>query len=93
MGELARGNLDTHVPNADQKDEIGKFAEAMTTFKNQLAAAEAAKAEQTRVIVSSIGTGLDHLAKGVRDPDGNIISFVQYPPPATVAEPRDTAST
>ena len=64
MGELARGNLDTHVPNSDQQDEIGKLAEAMTSFKNQLAAAEEAKAEQTRIIVSSIGTGLDHLAKG-----------------------------
>jgi methyl-accepting chemotaxis protein len=64
MSELARGNLNAHVPHADQMDEIGKLAEAMTTFKNQLAAAEEAKAEQTQVIVSSIGAGLDHLAKG-----------------------------
>ncbi|GAA0530855.1 methyl-accepting chemotaxis protein [Rhizomicrobium palustre] len=64
MGELARGNLATHVPHADQQDEIGKLAEAMTTFKNQLAAAERSKAEQTEAIISSIGIGLDHLAKG-----------------------------
>jgi methyl-accepting chemotaxis protein len=64
MSELARGNLNTHVPHADQQDEIGKLAEVMTTFKNQLAAAERAKEEQTQVIVSSIGAGLDHLAKG-----------------------------
>jgi methyl-accepting chemotaxis protein len=64
MGELARGNLNAHVPNADQADEIGKLAEAMTSFKNQLAAAERAKEEQTQLIVSSIGTGLDYLAKG-----------------------------
>jgi methyl-accepting chemotaxis protein len=64
MGELARGNLNAHVPHADQHDEIGKLAETMTTFKNQLAQAEEAKAEQTRIIVSSIGAGLDHLAKG-----------------------------
>jgi methyl-accepting chemotaxis protein len=64
MGELARGNLNAHVPHADQQDEIGKLAETMTAFKNQLAAAEQAKEEQTQVIVSSIGTGLDHLAKG-----------------------------
>jgi methyl-accepting chemotaxis protein len=64
MGELARGNLAAHVPHADQQDEIGKLAETMTTFKNQLAEAERAKEEQTQVIVSSIGTGLDHLAKG-----------------------------
>ena len=65
MGELARGHLDAHVPHADQQDEIGKLAEAMTSFKNQLAAAERSKQEQTQVIVESIGTGLDQLAKGI----------------------------
>jgi methyl-accepting chemotaxis protein len=64
MGELANGNLAVHVPHADQQDEIGKLAEAMTSFKNQLADAERAKEEQTQTIVASIGTGLDHLAKG-----------------------------
>jgi methyl-accepting chemotaxis protein len=64
MEELASGKLDAHVPHADQEDEIGKLAGAMTTFKNQLAAAERSKAEQTETIVTSIGAGLDHLAKG-----------------------------
>jgi methyl-accepting chemotaxis protein len=36
----------------------------MNAFKNQLAAAERSKAEQTEIIVSSVGTGLDYLAKG-----------------------------
>jgi len=64
MGQLADGKLDVHVPNADQHDEIGKLAEAMTAFKNQLAAAEKSKVEQTQTIVSSVGAGLDALAKG-----------------------------
>jgi methyl-accepting chemotaxis protein len=64
MGELAAGKLDAYVPHADQQDEIGKLAGAMTGFKNQLVAAERSKSEQTQTIVSSIGTGLDHLAKG-----------------------------
>jgi methyl-accepting chemotaxis protein len=64
MGELAAGKLDAHVPNSDQQDEIGKLAEAMTAFKNQLAAAERSKAEQTRLIVDSIGTGLSEIAQG-----------------------------
>jgi methyl-accepting chemotaxis protein len=64
MGDLAHGKLDTFVPHADQKDEIGKLADAMTTFKDQLAAAERSKAEQTQIIVSSVGAGLEHLAKG-----------------------------
>jgi methyl-accepting chemotaxis protein len=64
MGELAAGHLNAFVPCTDQKDEIGKLAAAMTTFKDQLAAAERSKAEQTETIVSSIGTGLEHLAKG-----------------------------
>jgi len=64
MGQLAQGNLDTHVPCSDQQDEIGQLAEAMTAFKNQLAAAERAKAEQTKIIVDSIGAGLAKLAQG-----------------------------
>jgi methyl-accepting chemotaxis protein len=64
MSELANGNLMAHVPHADQQDEIGKLAEAMTTFKNQLAAAEQSKAEQTKLIVESIGAGLAEIAKG-----------------------------
>jgi methyl-accepting chemotaxis protein len=64
MSELAQGKLDAHVPHADQEDEIGKLAEAMTSFKTQMANAERAKQEQTDTIVSSIGAGLDCLAKG-----------------------------
>jgi methyl-accepting chemotaxis protein len=64
MSELAAGNLDTEIPHADQVDEVGKLAEAMIAFKDQLANAEQAKAEQTHLIVSSVGAGLDHLAKG-----------------------------
>jgi methyl-accepting chemotaxis protein len=64
MGELAGGNLNAEVPNADQLDEIGQLAGAMSAFKDQLKAAERSKAEQTEVIVSSIGAGLSHLAHG-----------------------------
>jgi methyl-accepting chemotaxis protein len=64
MDELAGGNLQAHVPNADQQDEIGHLAGSMTAFKNQLVAAERSKAEQTELIVGSIGTGLENLAKG-----------------------------
>ena len=64
MGELASGRLDADVPHANRRDEIGQLAAAMTTFQKQLASAERAKAEQTELIVASIGTGLDRLAKG-----------------------------
>ena len=64
MGELAGGNLEAAVPCADQADEIGELAAAMTSFKNQLAEAERAKEIQTREIVASIGDGLARLAEG-----------------------------
>lgn len=64
MQQLAAGHLDAEVPHADQKDETGQLAAAMTAFKNQLMAAERSKAEQTEIIVSSVGAGLDHLTKG-----------------------------
>jgi methyl-accepting chemotaxis protein len=61
---LAGGNLEVEIPAAKRKDEIGKLAGAMKAFKDQLAAAERSKSEQTEIIVSSIGSGLDSLAKG-----------------------------
>ena len=64
MTALSEGNLDTDVQVEDREDEIGKLAKAITGFKNQLAAAERSKAEQTEIIVSSVGTGLDALASG-----------------------------
>jgi methyl-accepting chemotaxis protein len=64
MGELAAGHLEAPVPHADRDDEVGKLAGTMTTFKNQLVAAERSKAEQIEIIVGSIGTGLEQLAKG-----------------------------
>ena len=64
MDELAKGNLDAHIPHADQEDEIGRLAGSMAAFKGQLAAAERSKAEQTAVIVDSIGAGLARMAEG-----------------------------
>lgn len=64
MGALASGRTDVTVPHADQEDEIGKLASAMTAFKNRIAAADQAKEEQTTLIVSSIGKGLEHLSQG-----------------------------
>ncbi|MGB8600570.1 MAG: HAMP domain-containing methyl-accepting chemotaxis protein, partial [Rhizomicrobium sp.] len=55
MDELARGNLNVHVPNADQQDEIGKLAGTMSTFKDKLLAAkkEREKAEADRVAAAA----------------------------------------
>ncbi|WP_294236056.1 methyl-accepting chemotaxis protein [uncultured Sphingomonas sp.] len=64
MGELAAGNMQVHVPDADRQDEVGDLASAMTKFRDQLMAAERAKAEQTTLIVDSIGRALSSLAKG-----------------------------
>jgi methyl-accepting chemotaxis protein len=64
VGAMAGGRRDVTIPHAEQKDEIGKLATSMASFNRQLVAAEEAKEEQTREIVSSIGTGLDHLARG-----------------------------
>lgn len=64
MDELAKGNTGVHIPHADQADEIGCLAGSMAAFKEQLAAAERAKAEQTAIIVQSIGAGLARLSDG-----------------------------
>ncbi|MEH3040361.1 MAG: methyl-accepting chemotaxis protein [Sphingomonas paucimobilis] len=64
MGKLADGDLAAAVPVADRRDEVGGLATAMTSFRDQLASAEAAKQQQTELIVGSVGNGLDALARG-----------------------------
>jgi len=64
MGKLATGDLSVDVPASNRRDEIGQLASAMKAFKDQLAAAERSKTEQTETIVGSVGAGLSALAKG-----------------------------
>ncbi|HVJ03571.1 MAG TPA: methyl-accepting chemotaxis protein [Sphingomonas sp.] len=64
MRELGAGKLQVDIPSTGRDDELGDMAQAMESFRAQLDAAEAAKAAQTRLIVDSIGTGLDALAEG-----------------------------
>lgn len=52
------------VPDSDRADEVGALAKALGGLRDQLAAAERAKAEQTALIVESIGKGLSGLAEG-----------------------------
>ena len=64
LGELAHGNMNAAVPIEDRTDEVGALAAAMRGLRDQLAAAEEAKQEQTALIVASVGTGLSGLAGG-----------------------------
>jgi methyl-accepting chemotaxis protein len=64
MRELGTGNLKLAIPFTDRTDELGDMAKAMEAFRGQLDAAEAAKEAQTRLIVDSLGKGLDQLALG-----------------------------
>jgi methyl-accepting chemotaxis protein len=64
MGELAAGNMHVEVPVDPRADEVGDLAKAMASFRDQLCAAEQSKAAQTELLVSSIGAGLDRLARG-----------------------------
>ncbi len=64
LTDLGRGNLAVAVPVEPRKDEIGDLANAMTALRDQLSAAERAKREQEVLIVDSIGTALEKLAKG-----------------------------
>jgi methyl-accepting chemotaxis protein len=64
LGELATGRMDVAVPDGDRADEVGALARALVGLRDQLAAAERAKAEQATLIVDSIGRGLADLAGG-----------------------------
>ena len=64
MQRLAGGDLSAPVAVDDRRDEVGALAGSLMKFRDQLVAAERAKAEQTALICDSIGTGLDALAQG-----------------------------
>jgi methyl-accepting chemotaxis protein len=64
MRALAGGDLSVIVPHAAREDELGGMAKAIDAFRDKLNAAEAAKEAQTRLIVDTIGTSLDAMARG-----------------------------
>ncbi|WP_159760482.1 methyl-accepting chemotaxis protein [Sphingomonas sp. 8AM] len=64
LGKLAAGDLNAQVAVDERADEVGQLAKVMVQFRNQLAAAERAKEEQTALIVDNIGRGLSALAQG-----------------------------
>ncbi len=64
MRALDGGDLSVKVPHARREDELGGMAQAIDAFRDKLKAAEAAKETQTRLIVDTIGTSLDAMARG-----------------------------
>ncbi|MBB3695509.1 methyl-accepting chemotaxis protein [Sphingomonas sp. BK580] len=64
MRRLGAGDLTAEVAVDPRRDEVGELAGSMVAFRDQLVAAERAKQEQTRLIVDSVGSGLDSLARG-----------------------------
>jgi methyl-accepting chemotaxis protein len=64
MRRLGAGDLNAEVAVDPRRDEVGELAGSMVAFRDQLVAAERAKQEQTRLIVDSVGNGLDSLARG-----------------------------
>ncbi|MBO9711372.1 MAG: HAMP domain-containing protein [Sphingomonas sp.] len=64
MRKLGSGDLNADVTGADRGDELGDMAKAMLAFRDQLAAAEAAKQAQVQQIVTGFGAALGQLAGG-----------------------------
>ncbi|USI71691.1 HAMP domain-containing methyl-accepting chemotaxis protein [Sphingomonas morindae] len=64
LGALARGDRSARVETGGRRDEIGQLGGALEGLRAQLSAADEAKEAQARLIVSSIGDGLDALARG-----------------------------
>ncbi|MGK6323869.1 methyl-accepting chemotaxis protein [Sphingomonas sp. DT-51] len=61
---LADGERAIEVTGAERGDEIGDVARATLRLRDRLDAAEKEKARQAQLIVTSVGTGLDSLARG-----------------------------
>jgi len=64
LRRMTSGELDVAVPATGRQDELGQLAQATQALRDQLAAADRAKAEQTALIVDSLGEALTRLAAG-----------------------------
>ncbi|USI72642.1 methyl-accepting chemotaxis protein [Sphingomonas morindae] len=64
LAALARGDMHFRLALSERTDEVGQLVQASERLRDQLAAAEQAKAEQAQLIVTSIGSGLDALSRG-----------------------------
>ncbi|MBX9665781.1 methyl-accepting chemotaxis protein [Novosphingobium sp.] len=62
--DLADGRLDGSLQIADTQDEVGALGRAMRGLQAQLARAEASKAEQVELIVSTLGAALAKFKEG-----------------------------
>jgi methyl-accepting chemotaxis protein len=62
--DLADGRLDGSLQVADTQDEVGALGRAMRRLQDQLAHAEASKAEQVELIVSTLGAALAKFKEG-----------------------------
>jgi methyl-accepting chemotaxis protein len=61
---LAEGDHSVTLSGTERGDEIGNVARATMQLRDRLDAAEQEKARQATLIVTSVGTGLDALARG-----------------------------
>jgi methyl-accepting chemotaxis protein len=64
LRRMTSGQMDVAIPAAGRRDELGQLAAATQALRDQLAAAERAKEEQTHLIVDSFGMALSQLAQG-----------------------------
>ncbi|WP_243403467.1 methyl-accepting chemotaxis protein [Sphingomonas sp. TPD3009] len=64
LNRMTSGDLAVAVPATGRGDELGQLAGATTALRDQLVAAEQAKAAQTTLIVDSFGQALSRLAEG-----------------------------
>ncbi|MBB3692956.1 methyl-accepting chemotaxis protein [Sphingomonas sp. BK580] len=61
---LADGDLGVEIAGAERGDEVGDVAAAAIKLRDRLLAADEEKTRQTALIVTSVGAGLDSLARG-----------------------------
>ncbi|PPQ36169.1 methyl-accepting chemotaxis protein [Rhodopila globiformis] len=96
MDHLAKGDLNTSIPGAERRDEVGGMARAVLVFKDTMLEAERLRAEQEAVkqhAAAERASVLNRMADGFQDQIGHLVQSLSARSAELEATARSVTST